>query len=93
MAVTYSAQELAELLGVSSHTIYEQVKRGTCPVMPIRIGHRMVWPKHRVDQLLGQGPEPNKPAVVLPDGLPEITPKVARAVLRVLLKTALEEDD
>lgn len=50
---TYRAAELAERLGVSEWAIYESVRRGECPVPPIRIGRRIVFSRALVDQLLG----------------------------------------
>jgi len=52
-AATYSAEEFAEMLGVSSWSVYASVKNGTCPVVPIRVGRRLVWPRAAVDRLLG----------------------------------------
>lgn len=49
---TYTADEVASLLGVSTWAIYKAVKEGTCPVEPVRIGRRLVWPRSRVDALL-----------------------------------------
>jgi predicted DNA-binding transcriptional regulator AlpA len=54
---TYSAAEVARLLGVSSWTLYQAVKDQTCPVQPIRIGkRRLVWSRSAVDRLLGLDP-------------------------------------
>jgi predicted DNA-binding transcriptional regulator AlpA len=52
-AATYTADEFAELLGCSTWAIYEGVRRGDCPLPPIRIGRRLVWPRATVDRLLG----------------------------------------
>jgi len=52
---TYTAEEVADLLGVSAWSIYASVKNGICPVPPIRVGRRLVWPKASVDRLLGFG--------------------------------------
>lgn len=53
-SVTYTAEEFAELLGVSAWTVYEAVRTGTCPLAPIRIGkRRLVWSRALVDSLLG----------------------------------------
>lgn len=49
---TYTADEVASLLGVSTWAIYKVVKDGECPVEPVRIGRRLVWPRSRVDALL-----------------------------------------
>jgi predicted DNA-binding transcriptional regulator AlpA len=54
-SATYTAEELAGRLGVSSWAVYESVRRGDCPVEPIRVGRRLVWPRAVVDRLLGLG--------------------------------------
>jgi excisionase family DNA binding protein len=53
VSATYTAEELAELLGVSAWSVYASVKSGGCPIEPIRVGRRMVWPRSAVDRLLG----------------------------------------
>lgn len=50
---TLRAEELADLLGVSAWAIYEAVRRGDCPVEPIRVGRRVVFARAAVDALLG----------------------------------------
>ena len=50
---TITVAQLAGLLGVSTWSIYESVKRGDCPVPPIRVGTRLVWSRHGVETLLG----------------------------------------
>ena len=60
-SATYTAAELAEQLSVSEWSIYESVRRGDCPVPPIRVGRRIVFAKVAVDRLLllePAGPEP-----------------------------------
>ena len=52
-AETLDAEELAARLGVSTWTVYESARRGDCPVRPIKVGRRLVWPKAQVDRLLG----------------------------------------
>lgn len=52
MTRTYTAKELADLLGVSPSSIYQSVQDGDCPVAPIKVGRRLVWPKATVDRLL-----------------------------------------
>jgi predicted DNA-binding transcriptional regulator AlpA len=53
-SATYQVHELAELLGVSSWSVYNSVKDGSCPVAPIRVGQRrIVFAKAAVDRLLG----------------------------------------
>jgi len=51
---TYTAQQLAERLGVSAWAIYESVKADQCPVPPIRVGRRIVFSAAAVDRLLGE---------------------------------------
>ncbi len=60
-AATYTTAELAEQLAVSEWSIYQAVKRGDCPVPPIKVGRRIVFAKVAVDRLLGldrPDPEP-----------------------------------
>lgn len=52
-AATLTAEELADLLGVSTWALYQAVRRGDCPVPPIRIGRRLVWSRVAVERLLG----------------------------------------
>lgn len=52
-AATYSSAETAALFGVSYTTLNEQVKAGTFPVTPVRIGRQYKFPKADVDRLLG----------------------------------------
>jgi predicted DNA-binding transcriptional regulator AlpA len=57
-SATIAAGELAAMLGVSTWSVYESAKAGTCPVEPIRVGRRLVWSRARVEQLLGIGATP-----------------------------------
>lgn len=50
---TYTAEEFFGLLGVSNWAGYESVRRGDCPIPPIKVGRRLVWPRASVDRLLG----------------------------------------
>lgn len=50
---TYTAREVAGLLGVSTSSIYQSVVDGDCPVPPIRVGKRLVWSRAAIDSLLG----------------------------------------
>ena len=34
----------AELFGCSYWSLLEQVKAGTCPVAPLRLGRKLMWP-------------------------------------------------
>lgn len=53
----YTTEQTAALLGVSSWTLYESVKRGDPPVPPIRVGRRIVWSRAAIDRLLDPGRE------------------------------------
>ena len=53
MSATITAEELADLLNVSPWSIYAAVRRGDCPVPPIRVGRRIVFASAAVDRLLG----------------------------------------
>jgi excisionase family DNA binding protein len=53
MKATYTAAELADLVGVSTWSIYESVRHGDCPFPAIRVGRRVVFAKAVVDQALG----------------------------------------
>src|ERR1035437_8846882 len=44
---------MADMLGCSYWSLLEQVKSGTCPVMPIALGHKYRWPTASVLRLLG----------------------------------------
>ena len=52
-AAVYRAEQLADLLGVSEWALYQSVRRGDCPVPPIKVGRRLVWSRAAVDRLLG----------------------------------------
>lgn len=54
---TLTVDELAAALGVSSWGVREAVRRGDCPVQPIRVGRRIVFPRAAVECLLGPVPE------------------------------------
>jgi excisionase family DNA binding protein len=56
-AATYTAEELAERLGVSSWAVYNAVRAGTSPVPPIRVGRRIVFARATVDRLLCLTPD------------------------------------
>jgi excisionase family DNA binding protein len=51
-AATYTVEELAECLGVSSWAVYQAVRNGTPPVPAIKVGHRIIFAKAAVDRLL-----------------------------------------
>jgi hypothetical protein len=47
---------MAAKWSVCIDTWYDVVRRGECPIEPIRVGRRMLWPKARVDELMGTTP-------------------------------------
>ena len=50
---TLTAEELADLCGVSAWSIYQAVRRGDCPVAPVRVGRRIVFAKAAAEAVLG----------------------------------------
>ena len=52
-AATYSSAEVAGLFGIGYTTLNEQIKTGTFPVTPLKIGRQYRFPKAIVDKLLG----------------------------------------
>jgi hypothetical protein len=52
-AAVYTADELAELAGVSTWAIYQSVKTDECPFAFVKIGKRVVFPKGPADRVLG----------------------------------------
>jgi predicted DNA-binding transcriptional regulator AlpA len=60
---TLTAAEVSSALGVSTFTLYQTVRDGTCPIPPIRIGaRRLVWPRTALERLLGLEPGSLVPA-------------------------------
>lgn len=53
---TLDGHQTAELLGCSYWSLLEQVKRGDCPVVPLRLGRKYRWPTAAVLRLLGIDP-------------------------------------
>jgi excisionase family DNA binding protein len=51
--LTFSVPETAELLGISRALAYELVARHELPA--IRLGRRLVVPRHAIDSLLNRG--------------------------------------
>ena len=46
--IAYSVREVAQMLGVSAHLVYEEVR--THRIAPVRIGGRIVIPRWAVEQ-------------------------------------------
>lgn len=53
MSATYTAAEVAKLYGCSEWQVYKLARENACPVPPIRLGRKLVWPKAVVDAQLG----------------------------------------
>ena len=49
-ALTYSVDEVAQLLGVGRNSAYEAIARGEIPV--IKVGKRLLVPKAALEKLL-----------------------------------------
>ena len=59
---TITAEQLSQLLGVSSWSIYNSVKDGSCPLPPIRVGRRIVFSRSGAERLLQVSLEPEPAA-------------------------------
>ncbi|MCK2199158.1 helix-turn-helix domain-containing protein [Corynebacterium callunae] len=51
--LTYTAQEAAEILGVSASSVYASVKKNEFPIKVIRVGERIIIPAKALHELLG----------------------------------------
>jgi excisionase family DNA binding protein len=49
--------EVAELIGCHPITAYKAIQDGTFPLVPIRVGRKILFPRSRVVELLGLNPE------------------------------------
>lgn len=58
LPTTLDAAQVAELLGVSTWSIYQAVKSGTSPVPAIRIGRRVVFSTAAALRAIGIEPTP-----------------------------------
>jgi len=56
-AAVYSVAEMVEKTGVSDWSIYKSVKTGTCPFPYLWISRRLLFPKSKVDEILGIAPD------------------------------------
>ncbi len=52
LPATIDARQLADLFGCSYWSVLEQVKAGTCPVAPLRLGRKLRWSTAAVLRLL-----------------------------------------
>jgi predicted DNA-binding transcriptional regulator AlpA len=55
---TLDAHQFAEIVGCSAWTVYELVKRGECPVKPLRLGRALRFPTLKVLEAIGISPDP-----------------------------------
>lgn len=53
---TYSVEEAAQILGIGRNSAYEAIRQGKIP--SLRIGSRILVPKHALEQSLGLVVEP-----------------------------------
>jgi len=67
---TMPASKVAELWGCSSWAVYEMVRNGTCPVPPLKLGRKLVWPTAGV--LRSVGLNGVGPAEAGPDTNPDV---------------------
>ncbi|MDQ3641493.1 MAG: hypothetical protein M3450_08535 [Actinomycetota bacterium] len=44
LPTTIDGHQVAELWGCSYWSVLDQVKAGTCPVAPLRLGRKLRWP-------------------------------------------------
>lgn len=52
-ARTYSVKETAEILGISSRSLYRHVEKGTAAhLSPITVGKRIAFPRRVIDSLV-----------------------------------------
>ena len=49
---TLNTLDAAEALGVHRNTLLEWVKRGNCPIRPLKIGSRFRWPVEAIEKFL-----------------------------------------
>lgn len=57
MSATYTAEEVADLAGVSTWALYEAVKKGESPFPFVRIGRRLIFPRTPVHRILHLEPQ------------------------------------
>jgi excisionase family DNA binding protein len=85
---TITVEQTAEVLSLSRSAVYEGVKRGDIP--SLRIGRRIIIPVGKLLDWLGAKKDLT---VIVPDEPPELTPRAARALLRILLDAAMKEEE
>lgn len=84
---TITVEQMGELLGLGRAAAYEAVQRGDIP--SLKIGRRVLIPVPALLEMIGAKKEVT---VEVPTELPELTPKAARLLLRILLDAAMKEE-
>jgi len=51
--LTMNAEQVGEVWGCSSWTVYQMVDAGTCPVAPLHLGRLLKWPSGPVLESVG----------------------------------------
>lgn len=49
----YTMVDVAGICGIGYKTLWTQVKEGTFPVQPVKIGRQWKFPKSRIDEMAG----------------------------------------
>lgn len=55
LPATMDARQFADLFGCSYWSVLQQVKAGTCPVAPLRLGRKLRWSTAAVVRALDAG--------------------------------------
>lgn len=88
---TLSVTEACEILGVSTKTAYEMIRRDEWPTPVLHLGRAIRIPTRPLLALVGAGIPESGLTVVLPDGPPPLPgPEGCRALLRMLMRAAAE---
>ena len=76
LPTTIDGHQVAELWGCSYWSVLEQVRAGTCPVEPLRLGRKLRWPTALVLLSVGIHPtserEEGGPKAVHPGSQPAL---------------------
>ncbi len=91
---TIPVEQVAEVMGLSRSAAYDGVRRGEIP--SLRVGRRIFIPVAKLLEILGattENQQKGEITAVLPDEPPVLTPKAARALLRILLDAAMREEE
>lgn len=59
LPTTLDVDQVSDLWGCSAWATYKMVREGTCPVAPLRLGRRLVWPTAAVLRSIGLGAASN----------------------------------